>query len=115
MPQSRIIYLGIKGSVIAIQAATGRQLWTVHLKGSAFVNVVLDGDNLYATTQGEIFCLDPQTGEGRWQNPLKGFGLGLISIAGENIAPNPALLSAEEEQRRQQQAAADSARVPGGS
>lgn len=100
MPHSKIIYLGIKGSVIAVNATTGQQLWTVHLKSSSFVNVVLDGDNLYATTQGEIFCLDPQTGEGRWQNQLKGFGYGLVSIAGDGIAANPGLLQAEEELER---------------
>lgn len=100
MPQTKIIYLGIKGSVIALNAATGEPIWTVHLKSSDFVNVILDGDNLYATTQGEIFCLDPQTGEGRWHNKLKGFGLGLVSVAGEGIAVNPSLLQAEEKRRR---------------
>ena len=103
MPRSKIIYLGIKGSVIAMDAATGGQLWTVHLKGSDFVNVVLDSDNLYATTQGEIFCLDPATGEGRWQNELKGLGWGLVSIAGEGIAANPSLLQAEEKRRQDEQ------------
>jgi outer membrane protein assembly factor BamB len=109
MPHSKIIYLGIKGSVIAMNAATGEQLWTVHLKSSEFVNVVLDGDNLYATTQGEIFCLDPQTGEGRWQNKLKGFGWGLVSIAGEGIAANPPLLQAEEKRRRDQRSSDNTA------
>jgi len=103
MPHSNILYLGIKGSVIALNAATGEVLWTVHLKSSEFVNVVLDGDNLYAATQGEIFCLDPQTGVGRWHNELKGFGWGLVSIAGEGIAPSPPLIQAEEKRRRDQQ------------
>jgi outer membrane protein assembly factor BamB len=104
MPQSQTIYLGIKGSVIALDASTGRALWTTHLKGSDFVNVVLDGDNLYAATYGEIFCLDPQTGDGRWHNPLKGFGLGLVSIATESIAPG-ALLTVLAEKQRQEAAA----------
>lgn len=103
MPHSRIIYLGIKGSVIAVDAATGTQLWTVHLTGASFVNVVLDGDNLYATTNGEIFCLDPRTGEGRWHNQLKGFGWGLVSVAGEGIGNSQSLLQAEEYNRQQQQ------------
>ncbi len=102
MPHSNIIYLGIKGSVIALNAATGEQLWTVHLKSCDFVHVVLDGDNLYAATQGEIFCLDPKTGVGRWQNKLKGFGLGLVSIAGEGITPSPPLIQAEEKRRQDQ-------------
>jgi outer membrane protein assembly factor BamB len=75
------IYLGIKGTVIAINRATGEELWQTTLKGGDFVNVVLDGNQLYATTRGEIFCLDTKTGEPRWHNSLKGMGLGLISIA----------------------------------
>lgn len=109
MPHSNIIYLGIKGSVIAMNAATGEQLWTVHLKSSEFVNVVLDGDNLYAATQGEIFCLDPQTGVGRWHNQLKGFGWGLVSIAGEGIAASPPLIQAEEKRRRDQRSSDNTA------
>ncbi|MEY4388167.1 MAG: hypothetical protein RLY20_3450 [Verrucomicrobiota bacterium] len=99
MPHSKTIYLGIKGSVIAMDAATGNQLRVVHLKGSDFVSVVLDGENLYATTYGEIFCLDPQTGEGRWHNKLTGFGLGLISIAGECIGSENSLVLSEEKRR----------------
>jgi outer membrane protein assembly factor BamB len=109
MPQSKIIYLGIKGSVIAMDAATGRQLWTTHLTGSDFVNVVLDGDNLYAATHGEIFCLDPQTGDGRWHDGLKGFGYGLVSIATENMSPSAMLAVIQEKRRRDEAARASSA------
>jgi len=72
------------------------------------VNVVLDGENLYATTQGEIFCIDPKTGEGHWHNQLKGYGFGLISIAGEGIETTPALLLAEEKRRRDQRSSENS-------
>ena len=108
MPSSKVIYLGIKGSVIALDSSTGQQLWATHLKGGDFVNVVLDGDKLYAATYGEIFCLDPATGAGKWHNPLKGFGLGLVSIATETINPG-ALLQVLEEKRRRDAAAAQSA------
>lgn len=103
----RAVYLGVKGSVIALDASSGAQLWATHLKGSGFVHVVLDGDQLYATTYGEVFCLDPKNGEGRWHNPLKGFGLGLVSIATESN-PSSSLPSAAA-QHRQQQAAASCA------
>jgi len=101
----KIIYLGVKGSVVAIDSATGQSIWSTSLKGAEFVNVVLDGNNLFATTRGEIFCLDPQGGGVRWHNPLKGYGLGLITIAGEGISQN-ATLAAEKILRDQQQAAA---------
>jgi outer membrane protein assembly factor BamB len=104
MVQPKCLYLGVKGSVLALNPATGGQLWTTSLKGSDFVNIVLDGPNLYASTQGEIFCLDPGSGAVRWHNPLKGHGLGLVTIAGEAVPQNPAVLM-EERFRRDREAA----------
>ncbi|HEX4265728.1 MAG TPA: PQQ-binding-like beta-propeller repeat protein [Verrucomicrobiae bacterium] len=105
----KIIYLGVKGSVVAINSATGQPVWTMALKGAEFVNVVLDGNNLFATTRGEIFCLEPQSGGIRWHNPLKGYGLGLITIAGEGIPQNASVPSAEKRRRNQEQASAAAA------
>lgn len=92
-----VIYLGIKGTVIALNRATGEELWQTKLKGSDFVNVILDGNQLYATTKGEIFCLSTKTGEPLWHNNLTGMGLGLISIA--TPSGNQALLAQEKRQR----------------
>ena len=113
MTPSKIVYLGVKGSVIAINSATGQSVWETRLKGSEFVNVVLDGENLLATTRGEIFCLDPHGGGIRWHNPLKGYGLGLITVAGEGIAQNASVVTAEKRRRDQQQAAAASSASAG--
>jgi len=107
MAQSKFIYLGIKGAVIALNSATGQELWAKKLTGSDFVNVVLNGSDLLATTHGEVFCLDPQTGIIRWHNPLKGYGWGLVSIAAAGLPANPNLIMAEK--RRQDQAAAAAA------
>ncbi len=96
----RLLYLGVKGSVMALDATTGTQLWVTHLKSSGFVHIVLERDNLYAATYGEVFCLDPKTGAERWHNPLKGYGLGLVSIATENT-PISALLNLAAERQRQ--------------
>jgi outer membrane protein assembly factor BamB len=108
MTQSKVIYLGVKGSVVAVNSATGQPVWETALKGNDFVNVVLDGDNLFAATRGEIFCLDPQSGGIRWHNPLKGYGWGLITIAGDGIPQNVTAITAEKRRRDQQQAAAAS-------
>jgi len=104
---AKIIYLGVRGSVVAIDSATGQIVWSTPLKAAEFVNVVLDGDNLFATTRGEIFCLEPQGGGIRWHNKLKGYGLGLITIAGEGIPQNAASLA--EEQRRDEERASSTA------
>lgn len=113
MAESKLIYLGVKGSVIAVSSATGQPVWETALKGAEFVNVVLDGDNLFATTRGEIFCLEPQAGGIRWHNPLRGYGWGLITIAGEGIAQNAAAVGSEKRRRDQQQAAASASASAG--
>ncbi len=99
------VFVGIKGSILALERATGRQLWQTPLKGSDFVNLVLDGDDLLATTRGEVFCLDPASGRIRWNNPLKGMGWGLATIATSYPA---AMKPAMAEYRRQQEAAQSS-------
>jgi outer membrane protein assembly factor BamB len=100
----KMIYLGIKGSVVAVDSATGQLVWETDLKGVDFVNVIIDGNNLFATTRGEIYCLDPQGGGIRWHNPLKGYGLGLVTIAADGVAPNTAVIAAEKRRRDQEQA-----------
>jgi outer membrane protein assembly factor BamB len=110
MPEHNLVFVGIKGAAIALDATTGRILWETHLEGSSFVHLVLDGENLYATTQGEVFCLDPVTGEPRWHNPLKGYGLGLASLVTSRGAVGlGAVLAAEELLRAEQQSSAAAA------
>ncbi|MBI5387710.1 MAG: PQQ-binding-like beta-propeller repeat protein [Verrucomicrobia bacterium] len=108
MPASKVIFVGIKGTVLALDAASGEQVWSRHLKGGEFVNVLLDGDHLYASTHGEVFCLDPRTGQCRWHNKLPGMGWGLVSIATEN-GFNTAFLALMEEKRRREAASASAA------
>lgn len=106
MKTSELVFVGIKGSVVALKRMTGEQVWATHLKGWDFVNVVLDAGKLLAATHGEIFCLDPLTGSGLWHNGLKGFGTGLATIATEDTGAgsNTSLLA--EKQRQDEQAAA---------
>jgi outer membrane protein assembly factor BamB len=112
MAPSRNIYVGLRGSVIALNPGKGEILWSTKLKGSEFVNVVLDGNNLFAATRGEMFCVDPRTGIVRWHNPLKGYGYDVATIAGEGIAQNFSALT--EETQRRARAAAASAGTGGG-
>jgi outer membrane protein assembly factor BamB len=109
MKTSDSIFIGIKGSVVALDRATGERLWATHLKGSDFVNVVVQEGTVLASCYGEIFCLDAVTGDARWHNPLKGFGTGLATIAGDDCRGgiSPALAA----KRRQDEAAAAGAVV----
>jgi outer membrane protein assembly factor BamB len=98
-----LLYLGIGGSVIALDRATGEEVWRTRLKGSDFVNVALVDGDLYAAARGELFCLDAGTGTVRWKNPLKGLGLGLVSIA---TSGGQAVLLQEKRRRDQSEQAA---------
>jgi outer membrane protein assembly factor BamB len=83
----RLVYVGIRGCVVALDHATGRIAWSVELRrGSSFVPVFHESGRVFATSGGEVTCLDAGTGKTLWHNPLKGFGLGYAMIAG---APDP--------------------------
>ena len=97
---SHQIFIGGRGTVLAIDRTSGQEVWRSRLKGRDFVNVVLNGGDLYAATRGELYCLDVAAGNVRWHVPLKGLGGGLVTIAGNQ---QTVALRA----RRQKQQAAD--------
>jgi outer membrane protein assembly factor BamB len=103
-----LVFIGIKGSVVALDRATGQQVWATHLKGSDFVNVVVREEAVLASCCGEIFCLDPITGNALWHNRLKGFGTGLATIATEQNLESGAPPVMAEKRRRDEGAAAAS-------
>ncbi|MHB1223479.1 MAG: outer membrane protein assembly factor BamB family protein [Gemmatimonadaceae bacterium] len=84
-PPARLIYVGIKRHVLAIDQSTGAEVWRTRLEGQRmrsndFVHLTLDEERLYATTSGELYCLEKTTGEVMWHNQLTGLGTGLVSI-----------------------------------
>ena len=81
MAQTTAIFVGIKGTVLALDRGTGQEIWRTPLTGGDFVNVVLDDSLVYAATKGEIFCIDPANGQLCWHNELKGLGRDLVTIA----------------------------------
>ena len=106
MKISDLMFIGIKGSVVALNRATGQQVWATQLKRSDFVNVVLENDAVLAACHGEIFCLNALTGKILWHNPLKGFGIGLAMIATEHNQRSGAAFVLAEKSRRDEEAAA---------
>ena len=108
MAALNFVFVGLNGSVAALDRSTGALIWTARLKGRDFVNVIQTDSEVYAATKGEIFCLDPGTGHIRWCNPLKGMGLGLVSIALPGSQGNQAVL-AQKKKRDEEEAAAAAA------
>jgi outer membrane protein assembly factor BamB len=99
-----LLFIGISGHALALDRATGQEVWRTKLKGSDFVNITVDGAEVFASSRGEVFCLDAATGALKWQNALKGLGWGLVGIAGTGAAT-----AAESERRRRAAAAAATA------
>ena len=85
--QNDVIYVGLKGSVVALDRQTGKKIWKTHLKGAGFVMVVLDREMVIAHTKGEIFGLRAEDGRVLWSNSLLGMGYGYATIAGASISP----------------------------
>lgn len=109
MKTSDMIFIGIKGSAIALNRHNGEQVWSTHLQSSDFVNVMVENDQIFAATKGEVYCLDALTGRRLWHNKLKGFGTGLATIAtSENIRRGSGTVLSEK-RRRDEQAAASAA------
>lgn len=106
---SELLFIGIRGTVLALHRRNGQIIWQTELAGWDFVNLVLDGDDLLATARGEISCLDPATGRVRWTNPLRGYGHGLISIATEGRSTSVSAVAVAEETRRRSSDTADTA------
>src|SRR5690242_2770004 len=93
-----IIYLGVKGHVVAIDKQDGAALWKTKLKGGLasgdrFVTLLIEDSRVYAHTCGELFCLDADTGEILWNNGLQGLGFDIGSLATEGLSSSadPAL------------------------
>ncbi len=103
MKRSDLVFVGIRGSVIAVSRATGQQVWATHLKGSDFVNVVVENGAVLATTYGELFCLDAASGTAVWHNELKGFGRGFATMATCLSSTNANVPSMSEKRRRDEQ------------
>jgi outer membrane protein assembly factor BamB len=80
------VVIGVKGTVVAVDRATGGTLWSTHLKGGGFVTVAVENGAIFAATSGRLYRLDPSTGYVQWVNELPGLGFGLVSIAGASTS-----------------------------
>src|SRR4030095_9185794 len=76
------VFIGIGGHAVAIDAASGSEVWRTKLKSSTFVTISPSSDRILAGAGGEIFCLDPASGSVLWHNKLKGLGLGVVAFSG---------------------------------
>ncbi|HEY7308493.1 MAG TPA: PQQ-binding-like beta-propeller repeat protein [Gemmataceae bacterium] len=76
----QLIFVGLRGYVIALDRDTGEKVWDCSELNSGPITLLLDGDRLIASTNGYVYCLDPLTGQVLWNNPLRGYGLGIAHL-----------------------------------
>jgi outer membrane protein assembly factor BamB len=81
-----LLYIGVYNSVLALDTRDGTEVWRAKIGGMSFVNVLWDGEELYASSKGECFRLDPKTGDVLWHNRLKGLGHGVITMVTTRLA-----------------------------
>jgi outer membrane protein assembly factor BamB len=110
--QRSLLYVGIKGCVVALDRDSGDEVWRAELRRGEFVSVLWDGAGLFAANSGEVWRLDPATGETTWHNEMKRLGRGLVTLASSMAVSggNDADM-AEQERRRDESNAAAAAAV----
>jgi len=79
------LFLGVGGHVVAIDPATGDEIWRTRLKSTTVTTVWSDGKRVYGGAQGELFGLDAATGNLLWHNKLKGLGMGIVAFPGSSL------------------------------
>jgi len=104
-PQQQL-YVGIQNAVVAIDTRDGSEVWRTKLGGMSLVNVIWDGEGLFAAAKGEVSRLDPRDGKVLWTSPLKGLGTGSVMLASARRSDSSQQLVPAEAHRRKQQAAA---------
>ena len=87
---------------ITYPSASTPMFWRLTGRCSNFVNVALEGSELFAATGGHLYRLDPATGDILWENTLRGMGFGLLTIA-QTADGNRSVMG---QKRRQDEAAA---------
>src|SRR5438552_10221096 len=87
MTIDQLIFVGLRGYVLALDRDTGEIAWSNDKLSSGYTTLLLDGDRLIVSTNGYMYCLDPLTGEVLWHNPLRGYGSGaptaIVSARGQ--------------------------------
>ena len=90
------LFIGLGGHVVAIDRATGAEIWRCKLRSSSFVTIAVEPDAIYAGANGELFCIDPATGSIRWHNQLKGLGMSVVAFSGGGTTTAAAAIHAAQ-------------------
>jgi outer membrane protein assembly factor BamB len=90
------LYIGLGGHLVAIDRATGAEIWRTKLRSSHYVTISVEPDAVYAGAHGELYCVDPATGSIRWHNKLSGLGTSIIAFGSSVVATTAAAVQAAQ-------------------
>ena len=83
-PQWPLLYVGFNSRVIALDRASGSEVWNWKSPaGSGFPALLVEVPHVFVSVNGYTYCLDAASGEQLWDNPLKGYGMGTAVLAVE--------------------------------
>lgn len=103
---SDMVFIGVNKRVAALRRDNGELLWQWKSpKGSGYVALLLDGEQLLVSVEGYTYSLDARTGHELWANPLTGFGVGIACIATTVGSSGGGGAAAVEAMRRRQTSA----------
>ncbi|MCF7957027.1 MAG: PQQ-like beta-propeller repeat protein [Phycisphaerae bacterium] len=102
-----VLYVGIKGHVVAIDKRSGQELWRTKLGGYSLVNILVDTEMVFAYAKGHVFGLT-FNGEVLWDNGMPGLGYSMALLATQGVN-DPAAAIMQDIQARQAAAASSSA------
>lgn len=98
MKLADLIFTGFNKRVAALHRETGEIVWQWKAYHNGYVTLLLDGDLLVVSVNGNMYGLDAMTGRKIWQNEMEGFGYGvasLVSLNGVSGACQPAQAAVE--------------------
>jgi hypothetical protein len=75
-----VLYVGIKGHVVAIDKQSGRELWRTKLGGYTLVNILIDTEMIFAYAKGHVFGMN-FSGKVLWDNGMTGLGYNMALLA----------------------------------
>lgn len=104
-----LVYVGIRGHVLALNRSDGSIQWERKLKGSDFVTLTWDQNEVLAITSGEAFCLNAADGTVLWHNRLPGWGTGFASLLVPGAPGTSEVLAATAQRRAEENASSGAA------
>jgi outer membrane protein assembly factor BamB len=90
------LYIGLGRHVVAIDRATGAEIWRCRLRSTSYLTITVEPEAIYAGANGELYCIDPATGSIRWHNRLAGLGMSIVAFGSSGATVNAAAAQAAQ-------------------